>query len=138
MRLLRMTTRRWMVVIAIVAIAFGAAIMRERSVAYRGKANRYALEEAKVRTWGKHADQMTAVRKKELRDLEAFAEGYGGRFRADWKPLIDPAIRSVSLASEEAEKCLRWAAHWGALRVKYERAARRPWLPLEPDPPRPD
>ena len=51
MRLNRMSTRRWMVLIAMVAIAFGAEMMRRRSVSYRGKANRYALEEAKLRTW---------------------------------------------------------------------------------------
>jgi hypothetical protein len=37
-----------MVLIAIVAIAFGAEMMRRRSVSYRGKANRFALQEAKV------------------------------------------------------------------------------------------
>jgi hypothetical protein len=30
------------------------------------------------------------------------------------------------------------AAHFAALRRKYERAARHPWLPVEPDPPTPE
>ena len=30
------------------------------------------------------------------------------------------------------------AAHHAALRSKYERAARYPWLPVEPDPPEPE
>jgi hypothetical protein len=29
-------------------------------------------------------------------------------------------------------------AAYRALRIKYERAARYPWLPVEPDPPEPD
>lgn len=29
------------------------------------------------------------------------------------------------------------AKHYERLRLKYERAARRPWLPIEPDPPAP-
>jgi hypothetical protein len=29
------------------------------------------------------------------------------------------------------------AEHQAALKLKYERAARRPWLPVEPDPPEP-
>jgi hypothetical protein len=29
------------------------------------------------------------------------------------------------------------SAHHQVLRIKYERAARRPWLPVEPDPPEP-
>jgi hypothetical protein len=31
----------------------------------------------------------------------------------------------------------RLVEHYDALRVKYERAARRPWLPVPPDPPPP-
>jgi hypothetical protein len=31
----------------------------------------------------------------------------------------------------------RRVEHYDALRVKYERAAARPWLPVEPDPPEP-
>lgn len=32
----------------------------------------------------------------------------------------------------------RRSDHYDALRAKYERAARRPWLPVPPDPPAPD
>ncbi len=31
-----------------------------------------------------------------------------------------------------------WAAHHEALRIKYQRAARYPWLPVAPDPPGPE
>ena len=135
MRLPRMTTRRWMILIATVAIAFGAELMRRRSVSYRATANRYAFEEAKTRAWGETSDRSAAERQKHLREIQAFAEGGGGAFRASWNPLIDSATRCLTLASGEAEFCHRMAAHWGALRAKYERAARRPWLPVEPDPP---
>jgi hypothetical protein len=32
----------------------------------------------------------------------------------------------------------RFAIHHAELQAKYERAARHPWLPVEPDPPPPD
>jgi hypothetical protein len=35
----------------------------------------------------------------------------------------------------EKRKLKRIADHYLALRRKYERAARTPWLPVEPDPP---
>ena len=107
MRLPRMTTRRWMAAVAVVAIAFGAEMTRRRSVSYRGKANGYALKRPRLRTAARTYDQITAERKKHLREVEAYAEGYGGRFRADWKPLIDPTTQSATLASEKAENCHR-------------------------------
>src|SRR5689334_18664179 len=137
MRLTRMTTRRWMILIAAVAIAFGAEMMRRRSVAYRNEANLYASHEARARAWFVTSDRLAAERRKHLRETQAFAESGGGEFQASWKPLIDAATRSLNLASVEAEKLHRMAAHWGALRAKYERASRRPWLPVEPDSPPP-
>ena len=133
----RFTVQRLMAAVAVVAIAFGAEMTRRRSVSYRDKANRCASIEAGWRDGGESYDRSAAKHKKDLRELEAYAEGYGGHFRESWKPLIDPATQSVTLASGKAEICHRWAAYWGALRVKYERAARRPWLPVEPDPPLP-
>ena len=136
MRIPRMTVRRWMIAAAIVAVVIGAEMMRERSVAYANKANLYASYKAQARDWGETSDRNVADRKKHLQEIQAFAESGSGEFRAGWRPLIDSATRSLTLASGEAEKCRRMAAHWAALRAKYERAARRPWLP-EPDPPRP-
>jgi hypothetical protein len=137
MRWPRMTTRRLMILIAIVAIAFGATMMRRRSVSYRARANRYALEEAKTQAWAVKSDRSAAESKKHLREIQAFAESGDGAFRARWKSLIDSASRSATIASDQAENCHRWAAYWGALNAKYERAARRPWLAAEPDPPPP-
>ncbi len=138
MRLPRMTTRRWMILMVIVAIAFGAEMMRRREVAYHARANRYALEEAETRASCEMADRSAAEYMKHLREIQDFAESGGAAFRANWKPIIESATRSATMASDQAERCHRWAAHWGALRAKYERAARRPWLLAEPDPPWPD
>jgi hypothetical protein len=126
-----------MIAVAIVAVAIGAEMTRRRSVSYREKANRYTSYEATWRDDGERLDRSAAERKKHLRELEAYAMSGGGEFRESWKPLIDSATRSATLASGQAENSYRRSAYWGALRAKYERAARRPWLPVEPDPPQP-
>ncbi len=137
MRFPRMTTRRWMVAGKVVAVAIGAEMARRRSVAYRHKANLFASYEAQARDWGETSGRSAAERKEYAREIQAFAESGGGEFRASWKPLIDSATRSLTLASVQAERCNRMAAHWAVLRAKYERDPRRPWLPAEPDPSRP-
>jgi hypothetical protein len=46
----------------------------------------------------------------------------------------------VAEATGRPEEAARWrarAAYFDRLRHKYERAAARPWLPVEPDPPPP-
>jgi hypothetical protein len=87
MRLTRMTTRRWMVAVAVVAIFFGLA---ERS-----------------------------------RRFSEIADLHDGQSEA-----------SVT-TPEERNRLTRWNAYNRAMCRKYRRAARYPWLPVEPDPPRP-
>jgi hypothetical protein len=41
-------------------------------------------------------------------------------------------------AIEARDRGLRFANHFAGLKAKYERAARYPWLPVEPDPPPPE
>jgi predicted nucleic acid-binding protein len=107
MRLPRMTTRRWMVAVSIVAVGLGAWILITRSRSY-----------ADLAAW--HADRENEVR----RVAEAFE---GGQFDADiWRDALALARRSRRLI-----------AYHSALRRKYVLASRRPWLPVEPDPPKP-
>jgi hypothetical protein len=44
---------------------------------------------------------------------------------------------SSELELRRMEEHYRLMDHYEALKLKYERAARRPWLPVEPDPPEP-
>jgi hypothetical protein len=91
MRLPRMTTRRWMVAMVIVAVALEGTMERR---------NRFR----------KITDYHRAESKKLASRLKCFA-----MTELDWQPI-------------------EWH-EW--MRLKYDRAARYPWLPLEPDPPRP-
>ena len=51
---------------------------------------------------------------------------------------ITSNIESAAANERAAEqKCRAEARYHEALRIKYERAARRPWILVEPDPPEP-
>jgi len=46
-------------------------------------------------------------------------------------------VESPARTPAEIEARRRRSAYWIALKRKYEKAANRPWLPVEPDPPEP-
>jgi hypothetical protein len=93
-----MTTRRWTLVIASVALLLGAERLAERRAYFLGRAEAEASR----------ADDLIngCMCLKEEYCVEGFPE--------------------------------RLTAHYLSLARKYERAARRPWLPVEPDPPHPE
>jgi hypothetical protein len=86
MRLPRMTTRRWMIMIAVVAIVLGAIAIDER--------------------------------RDRFRQLAAYHDRVVQALRPPYVPQVNP----------------RRVAYHRDLAAKYERAARYPWLPLEPEP----
>jgi hypothetical protein len=49
----------------------------------------------------------------------------------------DHAVAGYEAASEAPPRTNRSGHHW-LLHEKYKRAADRPWLPVDPDPPEPD
>jgi hypothetical protein len=107
MRLPRMTTRRWMIVVAITAVGFGTGLLIERSRSYAALC---AL----------HTDGEKECR----RIVEAFEGNH-----------LDPAIWRDAITF--ARRCRRLLPYHAALKRKYQRAARCPWLPVEPDLPMP-
>jgi hypothetical protein len=115
MRLSGMTTRRWMVAVAVVAILFDGVMELPRLWSlrqqYLGFAEKYGYWEAKLNGALGLRQEITYY---SLR-LPRGPEPSPGR-----------------LARMKAE-----ASYYARLRAKYERAARYPWLPVEPDPPEP-
>ena len=112
MRLPRMTTRRWMVLVSMVALSITAERMRRTSLRFRRLAEYHANEEADYR---KVAVQIPQI-------LRAY----------DSRTYLGYAVVANAVLSPER------AEHHAALHRKYERAARYPWLPVEANPPAPE
>ena len=108
MRLPRMTTRRWMIAVAIMAAGFWVSVLGARSHSYAIRAGHHGLMEAHNR-W-------------IIEEYEAGRLFYSG-------PMDQLTLR--------ANRCRRLIAYHATLRQKYESASRRPWLPVGPDLPEP-
>jgi hypothetical protein len=113
---LRFTVRRLMVAVAAIGGASGAylGIMTEGRLAQA-----YRRRAAEHRMW------------------EEVHRQSGERFRMLWLEAVeskDPEHEDFRSTAEWDEARRRWH---GELMRKYEYAASRPWLPVEPDPPEP-
>jgi hypothetical protein len=109
MRLPRMTTRGWMVAVAIVATGLWVSVLGARSYSYANRGGHHSLMEFHNR-W-------------IIEEYEAGRLFYSG-----------PADQ----LARRADRCRRLIAYHATLRGKYELASRRPWLPVEPDTPEPE
>jgi hypothetical protein len=116
MRLPRMTTRRWMLAVAVVALLIAASLEAARLTRRAGEYRQYAV-------W--HA---------AMRDL-CLGEADGYRDACAHRATGDRREEAELLLREAHERTL--AEHHDALVIKYERTARFPCLPIEPDPPEP-
>ena len=115
MRLPRMTTRRWMIVTAAVAAAFGirSEIARRREM-YRQHAVLLRLEEARAQN-----------------DLTIAAGDEIGWKRSCIPQEVDPEDPGLPAALGDYQ---RRVLYFRLLIHKYEYAARYPWLPVALDP----
>src|SRR5262245_44557187 len=120
MRLPRLTTRRLMVLVAVVAVAIALGV---ESWKRRRQAELYAVESYLRGDAAKQAAILASVDK-----LLAAADPADLARREKCQRLVDEQRQRL----QEARRRLEHAA---ALRRAYERAARYPWLPLSPDPP---
>ena len=107
----RFTIRRMMVAVAIVALLLGGDVLRRKRSGYLARADAEAARELESRAKVKVYEGAI-----ETSAAPSVAEGYRHR---------------VEMYRDEAN-------HHGRLRRKYARAARYPWLPVEPDPPEPE
>lgn len=112
----RMTTRRWMVAVAVVALLIAASLGAARLTGRAGEYRQYAV-------WH------TAMRNLCLGEADEYRDAGAHRAAGDRREDVESLLR------EAHERTL--AQHHDALVIKYERAARYPWLPVAPDPPEP-
>jgi len=110
----RFTVRRMMVAVAVVALAFGIVRLWAARQHYLEKAANHAGFRALIM----RSSQDIAYWESRWTDQRV-----GLPARYPW-PGAPPLVRSM-------------AEYHDAMRRKYERAARYPWLPVAPDPPKP-
>ena len=138
MRLPRMTTRRWMIAVAAVALMSSGAVaglrIRRRHVEFLARVQSHtqmerfcALSEhqqrAYIKTWADST--MLLLRMQERFGLDS---GIG---KEDARNELESFRRKVA-------NWRRWTSYHTAMARKYRHAARYPWLPVEPDPPPPE
>jgi hypothetical protein len=132
---LQLTLRWMMVIVALVALAMGATLwglkMRRLARFHALRASMSKLFETECR--GYEADTVKTGRGvDELR-----------RLRRDPASVFSDELDETEkeLASKVWEDAAYWrriAAHYASLKRKYERAARYPWVTIQPDPPEPE
>jgi hypothetical protein len=134
-----------MLLVALVAVGVWGWRMWQLREDYRSRAALYAGTLADLGKMQKHTEDAICATSDEIRFLKKVAKPMVGFSGTEWsKEAIEYEQRS-----EEAQKWMTQyrndAARWkrlidqfACLKLKYERAARYPWLPVEPDPPKPE
>ncbi len=112
MRLPRMTTRRWMIAVAVMAVLCTGIVELPMLWTVRQQYLGYA---EKYRYWETRLNSALGLRQ----EITYYS------LRLPRGPEPSPA----RLAKMKAE-----ASYFAGLRAQYERAARLPWLPIAPDP----
>ncbi len=107
MRLLRMTTRRWMAVVAALALVLGAMVGIWRRARWFERSRPHA------------------------QDAFTYADAAWGCLRVHLRESGD----GIPRAGACADRYWELYDYHGRLEEKYAMAASRPWLPVEPDPP---
>jgi hypothetical protein len=120
MRLPRMTMRRWMIVVAVVGIVLGLTIERA-ALDHLG----VALGAVVGIVLG-----VTIERRNRFRKIAA-------HHQAQFKKLASQGNIPLFAGSSDAPIVRRLEWH-ESMRLRYEDAARYPWLRVEPDPPEPE
>jgi hypothetical protein len=110
MRFPRMTTRRSMIAVLVVAITLAAGVLYRRHWHFREQADFFS---------------------ERAREGEYRVALVGEFARAESWPEDSPQWATFALELKDHD----WAV---GLMEKYRRAARYPWLPVEPDPPEPE
>jgi hypothetical protein len=136
MRLPRMPTRRWMVAVAAVALGMGGTVA---GIRLKQRRDRF-LSRAQL-----HEGIAVAFMK-----LEGIARETSSEFPRDITELerqeregddVEPLLRNMKVDLDRSKETLTTLpgkrAYHAAMARKYRRAARYPWLPVEPDPPAP-
>src|SRR5690349_17570012 len=146
MRLPRMTTRRWMVAVAVIAWALGSAQLLMISRRHLARA---ALHANLSRRCLRLAEEHEAIYERtptgwairgarDVRVPVAAGEPIGRlRTMGTWNWPTWEGADARTRAPHDSDEWREEAARHSRIQAEYERAAWMPWLPFEPDPPEP-
>jgi hypothetical protein len=134
-----MTMQRWMVAVAIVAVAIGAERTRRRWVTYRKKAAEFARLEQGMIQLASARDAEVVRRDREVEEVKKKAEAAKDfpNYQRNFERIVEAMARTTALMVDEAGYLQERADFYARLKQKYQRAARYPWLLVEPDPSEP-
>ncbi len=116
----RFTIKRAMLAVAVLALIMGGARVVWLRDRYRKAAAYYAAMEKLQR-------ELQRFTVKDAAAEEELAIAFGMKVTAEGKEQAAAEARAMQPIIDD----------YAALRHKYERAAARPWLPVDPDPPPP-
>lgn len=140
MRPPRMTTRRWLVLVAVIGLVSGAIVgglrSKRRQEYFGSLAKRFAACESICLNALPPLDKFIEVNTQSVEILEKSPD-------LNWPspPGPSPLEEIRGILREGLDDRASWerkSAHYARLKVKYEYAARFPWLPVGPDPPEPE
>ncbi len=118
MRLPRMTTRRWLVVVTVIGLMIGGGVRLE---VWLNQRRDYFLSLAQS-----HQNEV----------VSSTARGKALKSRKGWPS--GKTTEEIMQLHRDYDRMMDRAEHHESLARKYEQAARYPWLPVEPDPPEPE
>jgi hypothetical protein len=129
----RLTVRRMMIAVAVVAILCGVGLQIRRAIRLSrlsAEYTRQAVNFAEFESTWRQSERHHREREQELRKLvDDPRQGVGGP--EFWR-------RMAKGETDEAEKLKSLAEFHASMKSKYQAAARRPWIAVEPDPPWPE
>ena len=142
MRRPRMTTRRWMIAVAVVASVMSGIVAHRikrrqddflrRSTAHARSV--VAIAEAKVDI-DESIKRGASLMDGRVRQLTVVGQWPDGRPGQSPMEMLKAALSRQRGESQRMDRAIRYHA---ALARKYEFAALHPWLPVEADPPEPE
>jgi hypothetical protein len=132
-----MTTRRWMIAVAVAALAMGAIAGVLRLGQWRDYFEWRTILHMVVESDCQANERIVRDAIREINVVIDQAEERERKAGCNGHDISASARSRKAHLKEQAAVHARRAAYHAAMAAKYRRAA-RPWLPVEPDPPAPE
>jgi hypothetical protein len=138
---IRFTVRWIMIVVVYAAVALGANDLRRRWDRFHALRSMHEWKGRACSTMAERPGSTAADNEREAERLRAALSSghYGVRSETELVAQIASNTEAQAAVERAAERKSRARARFhDALRLKYERASRYPWISVRPDPPEPE